>query len=82
MRWSIALLVVAVGALSAVADEPTKWKEFVAAYAKELQVEPARKAARDLRERGRREPVTLLYAARDETHNNAAALKGLLEDAA
>jgi uncharacterized protein YeaO (DUF488 family) len=59
--------------------EPSKWKEFVAAYAKELHAEPARKAAQDLRERAHREPVTLLYAARDEAHNNAVALKGLLE---
>jgi len=32
-----------------------------------------------LRERIRREPVTLLYAARDEVHNNAVALKEWLE---
>jgi uncharacterized protein YeaO (DUF488 family) len=27
----------------------------------------------------RRQPVTLLYAARDKTHNNAVALKEWLE---
>jgi uncharacterized protein YeaO (DUF488 family) len=59
--------------------EPTKWREFVAAYAKELQAEPAQAAAQTLRERARHEPVTLLYAARDEEHNNATALKALLE---
>jgi uncharacterized protein YeaO (DUF488 family) len=32
-----------------------------------------------LRDRLRREPVTLLYAARDEKHNNAVALKNWLE---
>ena len=31
------------------------------------------------RGRLRRQPVTLLYAARDETHNNATALKAWLE---
>ncbi len=33
----------------------------------------------DLRALRANEPVTLLYAARDETHNNAVALKLLLE---
>jgi uncharacterized protein YeaO (DUF488 family) len=62
--------------------EPAEWKEFVAAYAKELQAEPARTAARDLRDRAHRETATLLYAARDEEHNNAVALKALLEKGA
>jgi uncharacterized protein YeaO (DUF488 family) len=51
----------------------------VAAYAKELEDGPARGARQTLRERAARETVTLLYAARDETHNNAAALKALIE---
>jgi uncharacterized protein YeaO (DUF488 family) len=59
--------------------EPSKWKEFVAAYATELHAESAHKAAQDLHERAKREPVTLLYAARDEAHNNAVALKEWLE---
>jgi uncharacterized protein YeaO (DUF488 family) len=58
---------------------PDKWKEFVDAYASELTQEPAKTAAATLRERIRREPVTLLYAARDEIHNNAVALKSWLE---
>lgn len=59
--------------------EPTKWDEFVAAYGRELAQEPAKTAAAELRKRLRREPVTLLYASRDETHNNAVALKHWLE---
>jgi uncharacterized protein YeaO (DUF488 family) len=59
--------------------ETTKWREFVAAYDRELRKEPARAAAESLRERARSEPVTLLYAARDEEHNNAVALKTLIE---
>jgi uncharacterized protein YeaO (DUF488 family) len=59
--------------------ETTKWREFVAAYDRELRKEPARAAAEILRERARSEPVTLLYAARDEEHNNAVALKTLIE---
>ncbi len=33
----------------------------------------------DMRKHVRRQPATLLYAARDETHNNAGALKEWLE---
>jgi len=60
---------------------PTKWDDFVAAYSDELTKEPAKTAAASLRERVHDEPVTLLYAARDETHNNAVALKEWLERA-
>jgi uncharacterized protein YeaO (DUF488 family) len=59
--------------------DPSKWQEFVAAYDGELRREPASTAAASLRERLRSQPVTLLYAARDETHNNAVALKAWLE---
>ena len=59
--------------------DPTKWDAFVAAYARELAQEPAKTAAATLRERVRAEPVTLLYAARNETRNNAVALKNWLQ---
>jgi uncharacterized protein YeaO (DUF488 family) len=55
------------------------WKEFAAAYRHELTEEPAKTAAAELRERAKHGPVTLLYAARDESHNNAVALKDWLE---
>lgn len=59
---------------------PDKWRDFVAGYRRELAHEPAKTAAEGLRERLRRdEPVTLVYAARDEEHNNAVALKSWLE---
>jgi uncharacterized protein YeaO (DUF488 family) len=60
-------------------DHAEKWNEFVAAYGRELEQEPAKTAAAALRETARHEPVTLLYAARDERHNNAVALKQWLE---
>lgn len=60
--------------------EPTAWDSFVTAYARELEEEPARRAAANLRERLRHGPVTLLYAARDEARNNAVALKSLLDE--
>jgi uncharacterized protein YeaO (DUF488 family) len=59
--------------------DPTKWEAFVADYARELEREPALGALAVLRERLRQGPVTLLFAARDEAHNNATALKILLE---
>jgi len=57
--------------------DPTRWREFEHRYWKELesnaeQVDQLRKAAR----RGR---VTLIYAARDEQHNGALALKTFVE---
>jgi uncharacterized protein YeaO (DUF488 family) len=55
--------------------DPAKWNEFVKAYGRELKQEPARAAAAELRKLLRRRPVTLLYAARNETRNNAVALK-------
>jgi uncharacterized protein YeaO (DUF488 family) len=54
--------------------KPEDWKEFRAAYAAELAAAPA-EAIAELRRRLRAGPVTLLYAARDERHNNAVALK-------
>ena len=59
--------------------DPEKWCEFVAAYAGELREEPGRAAVATLRERAGRQTVTLLYAARDEEHNNAVALMALIE---
>jgi uncharacterized protein YeaO (DUF488 family) len=61
--------------------DPAKWGEFVKAYGRELKQEPARTALNDLRKLPRSRPVTLLYAARDEDHNNAVALKRWLERA-
>lgn len=58
---------------------PDDWDAFRAAYAAELDDAPARAAVRELRARLRDGPVTLLYAARDENHNNAVALKAWLE---
>ncbi len=59
--------------------DPSQWDEFVAAYGRELASEPAKSAAATLREKLRAGPVTLLYAARNESHNNAVALKDWLE---
>ena len=59
--------------------KPESWDAFCAAYAAELEGAAAQAAAKDLHDRLRDGPVTLLYAARDEQRNNAVALKAWLE---
>ena len=54
--------------------KPEAWDEFCSAYFDELKSAPA-EAAKTLSERLAKGHVTLLYAARDEQHNNAVALK-------
>jgi uncharacterized protein YeaO (DUF488 family) len=60
-------------------DAPGKWNDFAKAYAKELLAPAAQEAAKLLQHKLREGAVTLLYAARDEEHNNAVALKAWLE---
>ena len=59
--------------------KPDDWDAFCAAYFAELEDAAARAAAKDLLDRLRKGPVTLLYAARDEHRNNAVALRSWLE---
>lgn len=55
-----------------------KWETFKKRYAKELDgMDDAVKKMRSRVEEGR---VTLIYAAKDENHNNAVALKEYLEE--
>lgn len=58
--------------------EPGRWDEFVKRYHAELDDKPDDVA--ELRRLALSGPLTLLYAARDTMHNNAAALKAYLED--
>jgi uncharacterized protein YeaO (DUF488 family) len=60
--------------------DPAGWEAFKTAYYAELQQPPAQPAVRELLDRLNREPVTLLFAARDETRNNAVALQEWLEN--
>ena len=59
---------------------PESWDEFRTLYAEELEGDAGRIAAAELHRHIAVGPVTLLYAARDEKHNNAAALKLWLEE--
>lgn len=57
--------------------DPAKWKQFEQRYWKELKGHP--EAVDLLRHKARQGTVTLVYAARDEQHNGALALKAFLE---
>ena len=59
--------------------KPDDWDAFCAAYFAELENPPAEAAAKDLLDRLRKGPFTLLYAARDQRRNNAVALRAWLE---
>jgi uncharacterized protein YeaO (DUF488 family) len=57
--------------------DPAKWKEFRRPYWAELDAN--QDAVAELRRRIHEGPVTFVYAARDEKHNSALALKEYLE---
>jgi uncharacterized protein YeaO (DUF488 family) len=58
------------------AHDPARWQEFRRRYAKEVRNYPERLAR--LRALARQGPITLVFAARDERHNDAVVLRGLL----
>ena len=62
------------------AHDPAKWLEFKSRYFRELDSNPA--AVEDLAAEAKRRRVTLLFGAREERYNNAAALKEYIETAA
>lgn len=55
-----------------------KWEQFKQRYFAELEAKP--QTWRPLMEAAHEGDVTLLFSAKDETHNNAAALKAFLEE--
>lgn len=59
--------------------KPERWSEFRRRYFAELSTNPATQTLRDLVAAG---PVTLIYGARDEIHNQAAALAEYLREQA
>ena len=58
--------------------DPEKFDAFRRRYEAELAQEPALSALATLREHLQRGPVTLVYAAQDSAHSNAAVLRELL----
>ena len=58
--------------------DPDRWEEFLKRYWKELQA--MKDAVKLLKQKGKEGTVTLIYAARDEEHNGALALKKFLQN--
>lgn len=59
--------------------DPDKWQEFQRRYRAELKGNPALAELKALARQGR---VTLVYAAKDEKHNNAVVLRSILNRSA
>jgi uncharacterized protein YeaO (DUF488 family) len=58
--------------------DPEKWEEFKKRYAKELAANQS--LLKEIRQiEKKKATVTLLYSARDVEHNNAVALKAVLD---
>jgi uncharacterized protein YeaO (DUF488 family) len=58
--------------------DPDKWTEFKKRYRAELEMNDEQVAR--LREEIKKGPVTLLYGAKDEEHNDAVVLMEFLRD--
>ena len=58
------------------AHDPDRWKEFQRRYTVELQEHA--EELRELRSMARRSQITLVYAARDVSHNDAVVIRDLL----
>jgi uncharacterized protein YeaO (DUF488 family) len=56
-----------------------RWASFAKAYKAELHSAAARGKLLEIAKRSRRGPVTLIYGAKDEIHNNAIVLKSVIE---
>jgi uncharacterized protein YeaO (DUF488 family) len=58
--------------------DPKRWPEFKRRYEQELEEDPASEGIRALSRRARRGTLTLLFASRDNDHNNAVVLGEIL----
>lgn len=56
--------------------DPARWQEFRRLYALEVRKRP--QELRNLRARARQGPITLVYSAHDEAHNDAVVLRDIL----
>ncbi|PAP95043.1 DUF488 domain-containing protein [Mesorhizobium wenxiniae] len=56
--------------------DPARWEEFRRRYSEEIRQH--REEFDRLRDLARKGPVTLVYAAHDETHNDAVVLREIL----
>jgi uncharacterized protein YeaO (DUF488 family) len=60
--------------------DPRRWDEFRKRYRSELAEHS--ETLKDLRRRAREGPITLVYSARDEIHNDAVVLRNVILDRA
>ncbi|MGE0849689.1 MAG: DUF488 domain-containing protein [Hyphomicrobiaceae bacterium] len=58
--------------------DPARWDEFKTRYRAELAKSPAREALSTLVRLARQGKLTLIYAARDENHNEATVLRDVI----
>ena len=56
--------------------EPARWQEFRRRYRAEVDNQPEKLA--ELRALAKRRPITLVYSARDELHNNGVVLRDII----
>jgi uncharacterized protein YeaO (DUF488 family) len=56
--------------------DPRRWDEFRKRYRAELAEHT--EVLKDLRRRARKGPITLVYSARDEIHNDAVVLRNVI----
>jgi uncharacterized protein YeaO (DUF488 family) len=56
--------------------DPARWQEFRSRYAVEVHAHPEQLGK--LRALARQRPITLVYSAHDEVHNDAVALRDFL----
>jgi uncharacterized protein YeaO (DUF488 family) len=59
------------------AHDPARWTEFQRRYNKELHAN--KEAVDTLKQKAAKGPVTLIYGARDQEHNEAVVLERLLQ---
>ena len=59
--------------------DPKRWAEFQLRYRRELRSPAAKELLDELGKRANRGRVTLVYAARDEAHNDAVVLRQLIQ---
>jgi|SRR5690606_21748553 len=60
------------------AHDPERWEEFRERYRDELRTREARERLHALIDAAGNRPITLVYSARDERHNQAVVLRELL----
>jgi uncharacterized protein YeaO (DUF488 family) len=60
--------------------DPNRWAEFRRRYAAELEASGNLDLLKQLAQKAQKAAITLVYAAKDQEHNNAVVLKELLEE--